>query len=78
MLPVVSTSRPVLLDSAISKVPRARAWMFSSVASTGRPANCGASAASKRSTTSPMAITSYCTPRRRAMSAASVREMSAV
>jgi hypothetical protein len=32
---------PVLLDSAISSMPRMRACRFSSVVSAGRPANCG-------------------------------------
>jgi hypothetical protein len=45
-LPVVSTSQPNLFDSAISRLPRMRAWMFSSVMSGSRPANVSASISS--------------------------------
>jgi hypothetical protein len=47
LLPVVSTIAPVLLDSAISSMPRMRDWRFSSVVSSGRPANWGASMSAK-------------------------------
>ena len=36
---MVSTSQPNLFDSAMSSVPRMRAWMFSSVTSSLRPLN---------------------------------------
>jgi hypothetical protein len=58
LLPVVSTMEPNLLDSAISSVPRMRACRFSSVVSSARPANCGASAALKASNCGAMAISS--------------------
>jgi hypothetical protein len=45
LLPVVSTMLPNLLDSAISSTPRMRAWMFSSVVSSGLPLNSSASEA---------------------------------
>ena len=41
MLPVVSTSQPNLFDSAISRLPRIRAWRFSSVMSGSRPSKTG-------------------------------------
>jgi hypothetical protein len=44
------------LDSAISSVPRVRAWMFSSVVSSARPANWGCSAVLKASKIGAMAI----------------------
>jgi hypothetical protein len=78
LLPVVSTIEPNLFDSAISKVPRMRAWMFSSVASSARPANSCASEPRNASNIGAIAISSYRTPTRRAISAASVVEMSAV
>ena len=35
---MVSSSQPNLLENAISRLPRMRAWMFSSVASSAIPA----------------------------------------
>jgi hypothetical protein len=48
LLPVVSRSAPNLLESAIIRTPRTRAWMFSSVTSRGRPAKTGPSEARRR------------------------------
>ena len=47
LLPVVSTSAPVLFESAISVTPRSRDCRFSSVTSGARPANSGASSFEK-------------------------------
>src|SRR2546430_8910160 len=44
LLPVATSIQPNLLDSAISRTPRARAWMFSSVRSGSLPLNGSASA----------------------------------
>ena len=46
LLPVVRTSQSNLLDRAISRLPRIRAWMFSSVRSAGRPSNTAQSTSS--------------------------------
>ena len=49
---------PNLLLNAISSVPRMRAWMFSSVASSARPLNSPASDALKASNSGWMEISS--------------------
>lgn len=63
---------------AISSVPRMRAWMFSSVVSSGRPAKSWAKDALKASNWGTMEISSYRTPMRCAMSRASIQLISAV
>src|SRR5258706_12386357 len=43
LLPVESTSAPNLFDNDICTIARLRDWIFSSVASSGKPAKTGAS-----------------------------------
>jgi hypothetical protein len=58
LLPVVSTMEPNLLDRAMRNTPRIRAWMFSSVVSSGRPLNSWASDDLKASNSGTMEISS--------------------
>ncbi len=63
LLPVVSSKADRLFDSAISRLPRMRAWMFSSVTSRAVPANAPASVRSIASMTSSMGSVSVRMPR---------------
>ena len=62
LLPVASTRRPCLFEIAMSSIPRQRDWMFSSVTSSGSPANNSASVSLIASTMPEMGSTSYCAP----------------
>ena len=71
LLPVVSTSQPNLLDSAISVVPRTRACRFSSARSGSRPSKLSDSMSRSAVNAGSMGMTRYSMPSVAARSRAS-------